>query len=308
MLRTNLLILFCVIIFTFSVQLDNKNKKFNFVTQKKVETNNIIDKAVSDGLEGVTEGKGYGTDINKDRVLQRFYNTLFLNLGIENDEIKQGQVKQYIPVIALVDYDSLSIYTYVERKDNENIREAVWLNPVPFTKVYGDYIVNYSVTDMVQVYDVENNITYNDYYSNLNNFGIEHFQNQIDFEKEKHLVMTETITNKINGYINKYNNYNTGYNLMLPIESSEYTNMIKDVSLFVFVDGIPIADDITYTYYSSAGSRVYNPKDYYVNEIDDGTRYYHTEDCNVVQNGNLKRVTNLDLELSNGTIAHSCNY
>ncbi len=296
---------FCLVFYTI---MNIDTMKINLISYKEMELNSIIDRAVLDGLNGLGEGEGYGRELSKDKVLERFYNTLYLNLGIEGDVMKQEAYKSYIKAVFLVDYDGINSYSELPSVTNEYVFEKQWNTKVPFTRMYGDFLINYTVTDNVQVYNVKTGATYIADYRELAFLDIEHFQNDDIFQREKSLVITATITQEINETISEYNQ-NVSYDLMLPlIDEASFNNKINDISMFVFVDNIPIVFGEKYSYYCFGGGRLYNSKEYYLTTDTDGTVWYHSVDCVDIDKSRDVLITNLEVELKNRAKAHSCNY
>lgn len=60
--------------------------------------------------------------VNHKKTLDRFYESLWYNLGFYGDEVKQNAFKMHIPVKAMMGYDALYVATWDDQ----------WLPPIPY--------------------------------------------------------------------------------------------------------------------------------------------------------------------------------
>lgn len=128
MKMTDLAILFVVIILPMIV-IVYVNTSFVIKAEKEeIYYKTIIDTAIDDatkamkeientnleidyGYSGIVDNK---VSINAKAAIDTFYNSLFNNFGIKGNELSEDELKSYIPVIAVMDYDGVYIHSAEE--------------------------------------------------------------------------------------------------------------------------------------------------------------------------------------------------
>lgn len=115
-------ILFIVLILPLSIICRDIIQKKNLVLQDQTRIDNILDAATYDGagamLEELADSLGYGKNIPITHdaamaAIDRFFQTMAVNFNLpSNLEVSKEYFGQYIPVIAIVGYDGLYVYSY----------------------------------------------------------------------------------------------------------------------------------------------------------------------------------------------------
>lgn len=119
---THWAILFIVLILPFSIICRDIIQKKNLVLQDQTRIDNILDAATYDGagalLEELADSLGYGKNIPITQsaamaAINRFFQTMAVNFNLpSNIDTSKDFFGQYIPVIAIVGYDGLYVYSY----------------------------------------------------------------------------------------------------------------------------------------------------------------------------------------------------
>ena len=74
------------------------------------------------------------TNVNKEKAIDTFFNTLAINFNTKGDSINEDILKHYVPVVAVMEYDGLSLNVYNEYKDKKGQTnwKREWLPKIPF--------------------------------------------------------------------------------------------------------------------------------------------------------------------------------
>ncbi len=308
MKHSNLVILFIIFTIPFFILFNIKNNLYSSVVYKKAELNKFIDKAVYDSMYITLDDNAF--ELDRDAVRDTFYNILNINIGYDNNYFKNSVINEYIPALAFIDYDGVYIESYKDKNavDTEYIKE--WSEKVPFTFLEGNYIITFSLTENIKVFDIETGSVDEGHYSKFKD--VLSFCNSADsFEEQKNKVIRSIITREVNKSINEHNKINKYYEFILPtIEESDWNNVIKDASLIAFVQNVPLVGDIVYNNYSVGGSTIYNDTKYYMIEVD-GENIIHTEDCDnfdINNSDDYIEIKSLGRSIDNGAIPDDCIY
>ncbi|MGY3386793.1 hypothetical protein ACVWZB_004747 [Paenibacillus polymyxa] len=223
---------------------------------------------------------------NKERAIEAFYQTLFNNVGIGEDEVAQGVLKRYIPVLAVVDYDGLWIYTSDSfmNKDGEKENRQVWRSKMPFA--YADNLgnsVSFTLDDYVYAYDAGDKQWFEGKREDVAaqvNYGIPILNDPDKFDQIRRTTIIDVVQSNLEHYINSYNQYarslGIGYTFTLPrIDQEEWNNTIDDVGVLSFIQGMPIGSNY-YNNYALGGSRLVKRTAIY-GYIRDGVKIYYRE-------------------------------
>ncbi|WP_066497536.1 hypothetical protein [Abyssisolibacter fermentans] len=286
---TDLAILFVIITFPFVFLLNLRCDNLELAAYKKMELNRVLDCAVEDGVNDlVNVGGDKRVVISKDRALQSFYNSLFINLDVIGNEIAQRKITGYIPVIAVVDYDGFYILSNDEYadKDGYKIISPMWKEKMPYSKVYENYVISFTLNENVKIYDILTGEYYSDSYKDLKStISSEIIQNDSLFEEVRRRTIIEALKREINYRINKHNEvarqFGITYNFSLPVINDEdWYNTVDDISMIVFFQGFPIGvGNERYNSYALGGARVVKPIKFYIQTDVSGLEYYHKDGC-----------------------------
>ena len=177
------------------------------------------------------QGTGYGTGledsnnvlIDREEAIKWFYRLFFRNLSINSVE-KQNELKQYIPMKAIICYDRLMI---ADAYDN-------WFFYDPAGEK--EYVVqyrgkNYKFTLSEQVYDIENGV-----WVMAGDIGLE--------SKDRKALLTQYIISEFNNFLDNRANKESGnyYKIVFSLDDAvdEKLSGINGVNFIVFCEGIPI--------------------------------------------------------------------
>ncbi len=169
---------------------------------------------------------GYGTGlddrrnlaVNKVAMLEWFYIVLFRNLGMENSKEAQLELKQYIPMKAIVSFDRLII---------ADARDA-WVSETPYYIEYKGK--NYGFTLSKQVLDVSTNKWLED-----NEIGIT--------PDQRKLLISDFIKEKLNHFLNTREGFESGFYYDVNISLSDIdakSDDIDGINFIVLIEGLPL--------------------------------------------------------------------
>lgn len=224
---------------------------------------------------------------NKEAGIHAFYQTLFLNFGIINDPIAQRHLLNYIPVVAVIDYDGYYILAEEEYvgPDHEIRSDPVWQPKKPYA--YSDSAGNslsFSLDDYVIAYERASNKWVEGKRSEVSTLvSIPLLNDSVVFEQVRRTTIVNAIQHDLEFFINKHNEvatkYGISYTFTLPtISQEEWNNTINDVGIMAFIQGLPIGD-LRYNNYALGGGKVVK-KPVIHGMIINGVKYYFRETCN----------------------------
>jgi hypothetical protein len=264
-----------------------------------VNYNRIVDNAVQDAtsvllipntsksLENIAEGnKGNfkETPLNLDKALSRFYQTMYINMHIENDTIAQTILKQYIPIKIAVGYDGYYINTLTEVKDSTtgNVKlQEVWRDKKNYT-LYDNKNkigINFTLDDNVTVY----NSTTKTVTQGTKAYFATIYPNSI-FNNEFDNIRKKTISDQISqdlSYFTQQNNdiaKREGWNYQFNVPYFD-ERAIDSISFIAFVQGLPMqGTENKFNSYGFGIAQITKSKKYY-GVIQNGKKIYHEEGC-----------------------------
>lgn len=190
-----------------------------------------IERALSDALTSInshdpmsldTLGLGHQIKkkvyINLDKFTETFYRSIYRNMKIYDDPARQAAIKKYIPMKAVILYDTM----YISGPDD------TWLE----YKLCYDYkgtMIYFSLTDEVYTLDGAGNKVY----STFDSFGI-----TPEIKRGIFAWRVRTLTNDfINNHKSSADNY---YVNITNFDDKKFEAAISDVTLMCLVEGIPI--------------------------------------------------------------------
>ena len=179
----------------------------------------------------INQGTGYGigledrnnVSIDREEAIKWFYRLLFRNLSI-SDADKQNELKQYIPMKAIICFDRLMI---ADADDN-------WRSYCPSGEK--EYVIeyrdkNYKFTLSDQVYDIEG--------------GVWVMSEDIGLETvDRKALVTQYIIKELNNFLDNRRNMESGnyYKIVLSLDDAADDKLsgIDGVNFLAFCEGIPI--------------------------------------------------------------------
>ncbi|WP_105617909.1 hypothetical protein [Vallitalea okinawensis] len=285
---TDLALVFIMICLPFLIVNEIQLDRLAYISYRNIEIDHIIDTAVEDGVALMLDVDQQGISINQERALDTFLQTLYLNFGLINDNLSKQRIMSYIPVVAIIDYDGLLLYSYTSYTNNSNEKR---IEPIWYPKIYYTYNDNartyyFTLDDYVKVFDMENQTLIEGRRKDLEakfNDGI--IADDQRFDDIRRRAIIQTIEESVGFHINEHNLYASlfgiEYEFMLPvIEKDDWNNTIDDISMLVFIQGLPIGDHGEfYNGYAIGGARIVKDEKYFLQIGDNCIGYYHRSNC-----------------------------
>lgn len=302
---SNFIIFFLIIFVSLATPVGVRCQQLTVISDLKQSYTLAMESAVDDAMDGIVESdSGDAISLNKQFLLDRFFHTLFINLGCTADTVKQNAIKAYIPIVLLVDTDGYYIYysDTASGSDGETIIAKNWTDKLTFTYVEenGGRIFNFTLGDVVNVYDPNTNHVFNMDYrdlAKLSLFNTDDPDNKCyrssllcdgNFDAIRRTTIINAVTDSMTYYINQHNrvaqHYGFTYHFSLPyISEDDWARTIDDISMIAFFQGYPYVSDAPqlgyFNLYSIGGARVVKPDYYYIMSDSTGTKYYHKKNC-----------------------------
>ena len=288
MKRSQLIILFVVFTIPFHMMLDLKTKNIENAMMTKLEIDQILDTATTDGT--VVLSKGLGMEVNqyKEEAVDTFYKTLYLNFNA-TDSYQKNRIKGYVPVILIVDYDGVYVFSHEEYKNTQNelILRPIWSMKKPYTYYDGDYVYNFSLEDDVVIYQLSSGKQFRGKHKDLKTkISSSIIQEDQLFEQVRRRTIIEVLQREMNFCINNHNliasQYGITYQFSLPvIEEEDWNKTIDDISMIAFFQGLPLGSTgMYYNNFAIGGARLIKKDPYFIEEdVASGVTYYHKKDC-----------------------------
>lgn len=249
-----------------------------------IESNNsesaeILANGLNDNYEKI--------ELNRDRALNKFYETMFINMNVSKDKINQEILKKYVPIKIIVGYDAYYINTLYEINDEHTNKHEIKEKWMPGKKyVFFDKKNNLGIYFSLADYTVVN-----DYNTGKINIGSNEELNKLypisvfgtEFNNIRKSAIIENIKNDLTyfTYLNSEIAKNNGwrYSFEIPVIDNR---AIDNISFIAFVQGLPISGTENLNTYGFGVSKIVNTKHYYGNEIK-GRKYYHRKNCSLAQ-------------------------
>jgi hypothetical protein len=240
----------------------------------------MLEQKSGSGLQMILDGyKKNPKEIepNLDKALERFYRSIYVNLGIDEDKVAQDAFKQFLPVQVIVAYEGYYIHTLenafnISSGRNENTE--LWLPKKPYSYYDsgGNRIFNFTLDNHVHVYDCSTGAgSEGDGSTMLSNFDTIRRQTIVS-QIQKDL---EYYTARAN-FVSK--TYGKGYVYNIPyIPDDTWHNTIDDVCFMSFLQGMALpGTDEAFNTFGAGGTRVMLKSKIYGNtDAVSGVKYYH---------------------------------
>lgn len=346
---TRYAIVFILIFMSMFGTLSYRVNKFTTSVTQKAAINDAIDTAVDAAVNGIVEtADGDSVTISQQNCISNFYRSLYASFGIIDSTVQQQLLLNYIPVMAIVDEEGL----YVNYSDNSSNSRTnltkVWSHCIPYSESYTaalgpgenvNFCVNFTLTDFVTIsidYDGTSGISSGEYHVYSGDwqdlkaqYGTDNAPAGIKavftdskifsaeegvFETVRNNVVTDTIVNRLNYYVNQHNRiaklYGEQYTFHLPSTAySDVNRNLDNISFICFFEGYPIGKgtDNTYSKFSIGAARVIKNIGYFTRLGDDGLLYYHKDSCNNGIGKTYRYVTREECALQGAMPCPVCN-
>lgn len=235
---------------------------------------------------GYESSKRFRAD--KERALAAFSQTLYLNLGIQDDVQAQNALWWYMPVITVMDYDGYYIYAMesMSGEDGQELMKHVWSPKIPY--IYTDSagnVVHFTLDRRVEAFHQQSGAWYAGWQHELTGLsGIALLNESVLFDEIRRRTIVNAVQKDLAFYINRHNEIASrnglSYRFSLPvIPQEEWVNTVDDIGLMAFIQGIPVGDRY-YNNYALGGGRLVKNPDYYgaVDPVT-GMKYFYRSDC-----------------------------
>jgi hypothetical protein len=297
---TDLAIVFILFTIPFLLVVKIKSDNLEYISYRQVELNRIIETSIDDATSMLIEDD----EINKDRAVDIFFRSLFINLNIFNDSYLKYNLCNYIPAIVIIENDGFDILSLKEFNNVNDKKEMkmIWNSKIKY--IYSDdkFIYQFFLDDKLNVYEKSTNKTYKGTYdlicdeADIINSILE---NEESYNVIKRREIINLLLRDVNYEINEHNyivkNLGIDYQFSLPtITNDDWTNTITDVGMLVFFQGMPLGSqgDI-YSNFVLGGSKLLKQRKYYVViKKDTGKKEYHIEGCPILETAKLDVKTN----------------
>lgn len=288
---TNLCLLFVLLELSFIMIIDSRVNHLTAIAGKAREYNKALDSSVDDGARDLVEvDSKRNVYLNKEKAVEQFFLSLYANFGVTGDGLQQRKLHEHIPIILITDQDGFYLYykDIYETLEGVVLRER-WSEKYTYTYEDNNFIYNFTLGDIVTLYDKDTNEISTGNYMELGLLYADSAMAEKDaFDAIRRTAIIEQLTKQMNYYISKYNNiaYQFGitYQFWLPsIDKADWYRTIDDISIFVIFQNYPYyAGSLdTYNRYSFGGARITKSNLYYIKGVN-GIKYYHKADCDYI--------------------------
>lgn len=301
MKQSSILILFILITIPFFIVFNIKNNFYSTVLYERTLLNNKLSKATNDAIAIASNNNDF--ELNKDKVEEVFYKSFFVNLGVHYDEERKEYFNSYIPAIVIVDYDGVYIKAHIETNESD-IYKTTWSEKSLFTSNEDDYIINFTLSEDIEVIDIANNTKYTGHYSEFKDV-LSFCNSYNDFTRIKLQTIQNVIMRETNKHINTFSYADKNYKFVLPdIEDTDWYNIIDNASVIVFVQNLPLVGDVVYSNYAVGTSSIYNDKQYYLEVTEEGTNVIHKRGCSSINLEEFEPLKSVERAIENGATVH----
>ncbi|NJD02365.1 MAG: hypothetical protein FIA99_07170 [Ruminiclostridium sp.] len=306
------LALFVLLIFLgVSIKLDMDQRRLIQAEELKTRYNEVMFTATEDATMSLLQPDSNTTeDIlklgydkrymevnpNLDRAIERFYETLYENMGIENDKVAQDAFKMHVPVKVVIAYDGYYVNSWHEvynSSTGKNELLEMWSPKKPYSyyDVHDKLVVNFTLDDLVYIYNLQTGAMQSERRAQLSASYPGALFSQTSFDNVRRQTIVECIQKELGYYSVRYNNIakqlGLGYIYSIPlIPEDAWSNTIKSTCFIAFLQGLPVGAQ-SYNTYGFGGARVVAASMYFGNTIN-GINYYHEEGCSQAAGSNIK--------------------
>lgn len=287
---TNLVIIFLIIVLPFNLVTYLKSGDMKASSIRNIELNRIIDTAIEDGTSALVEmSTNNKIIINKEKAVQTFFNSLYINFDVLGNSVLQRKINGYVPAIVIIDYDGYYVLSQDSYTKSDGYKEIkhVWKPKKMFSYTSGDYVFSFTLDNYVTVYDsIKKQFFQGDYHDLKSEVSSNIIQDDSLFEQVRRRIIVENIKNDLNYYINKHNEiavkYGITYHFSLPtIKNEDWYKTISDIGMLVFFQGLQVnTSGERFNTFALGGARIIQAQKYYVDtDPVTGIKRYHKEDC-----------------------------
>lgn len=297
------LIFVCLFILCVTL-IDVRIGKTDVALAEKEELTNQLKEALNDATLYLA-GRDGGNYVEADRneTVDKFFLSLYSNMGIMMDEEERTQLELYFPVLVITDIDGFYLYYYQGYVDADGsvVYERMWSEKQPYSFEDENFVYSFQLDDGLSIYDKNKiidgevsvfELDYHDLTSDLTYETLSKIAScQFLFDEEsyhetKKQTIIDCVERKMSYYISKHNivasQKGVSYHFEMPNyeKNKEWASYIEDINLIIVFQGYSYGYDI-YAYnniLSNAANII--KKEYYLVEEKGWYKRYHLPTCN----------------------------
>lgn len=231
------------------------------ISRMQCEYNQKVDNACEAAMGyAVEQMDGKHLQINPEEIRAHFFEVLAINFGVFGDVAKQRKLKEYVPVMALMDVEGAVFYYTIHKKTKDGGVRSPKMDYVPYqTKAQG-YEIFYTMGEDIRVYSDGELVfegKYRDCPLSISILRKEVFV--IERQKKIAQIMKERMEYYSNTCIHAGMESRKAISFYFPvIEKEDWYRAVKDVGILVLFEGYPYGRGMTGTYQRLAvgGARI----------------------------------------------------
>lgn len=298
---TSLAIIFIIIISPFLFISAQESKVALQDQRLRYYYDNVIDNAIQDAALILSEEGGdftYSDNIGifdtKELAAQGFFDSLYHAFDVSGSPSSKARVNACVPLLVFLEKDGFLLYALDSYKNayGQNEVKHIWFPMQQYISepLFGRYIVRYTLSNEVYIYDSTDQILYQGDYLDYCD-KISFFNDSQLFENLRIAAVKNSIQEKVKDYMNQYNKWSAGRSLSVKLEfpsidDADWIRALTDEGILVFAQGFPIARGKSYQHYALGGARVIRRAPL-VGYTYDGNLYYCNTNCGYYENSIL---------------------
>lgn len=283
---TDLTLIFLLIVVPLMIVSNFKIAEEESVLLQQYKVKKYLNVAIEDSFNNIIE-KNENDDyiINKDLLINQFFNSLYVNFQVIDQPIIQEKIKSYIPMVILLQEDGFYMYGIFE---SANEIKYIWYPKTIYVKETKNYIYRFNMTSTINVYDKNSGEFYDQEFHKIKGIKEELMLTSYEeFKDYKNDLIASKITQVAQQQIDRHNNVakSFGVNYTFDASPNDLNKMIKESqsnSIIVLFQGLPIGRK-RINIYATGHSSLRKNKFYFGLKSENSERnVYHREKCNEV--------------------------
>lgn len=249
-------LLFAILFLCFLVMDDIRTTELWNISCLQIRYDHALDHAVEDAMFHLVElDSQREVVINKEEAVERFFNGLFINMGILDNPGLVSQMKLYIPVIVIIEQDGFWVYYHKPNARGE--KKMAFSNKYKFFWEDSHYKVLFQLSDYVSVTEKKTGESLSGNYHDIEKIWPCPALSDERFSLLRRNVIVGHLMETISSYIKDHNRiakaYGIQYEFAIPvIEREDWYRTIDDIGMIVFFQGYPYGNKRT-GYYNRVG-------------------------------------------------------
>lgn len=268
---TSLAIVFVIIIAPFLLIAQLQTKTIHEDSKLRVYYDSILDNAVQDAAWTLSSyqtqmsyDEGFTFENARQATVDTLFDSMYFAFNVYGNTSGMARVNGCMPLVIFLEADGFVPYVLHEYVGAGGYRiiDYSWYPKRHYigTVLSDRFVVRYTLTDQVYVYDQTNGTetsgSYQDYAA-----AITQFADAGSFENLRLAAVSSAIEKDINYFIRQLNQLNLkmgiGYSFHFPrIEDADWNRALLDEGLLVFAQGFPVLTGKRYETYALGGARL----------------------------------------------------